>query len=234
MWHEIGRQLGHPSGWRGRALGQLMRVANRLPNRLALDALALEAGDTVLELGFGPGEALAAMVQGGCRAIYGIDRSAAMIEQATRRNRAAVAAGRIRLCEGDFASLPYPDASFDKVLAVNVVYFWHHAAEVISEIRRVLRPGGSLVIYATHSGSLDKWKFAGGDTHRHFDEQALLALLMAGGFAPELITVTAVTLARSVSGLVMVAHTACSVTETCDGRWILPASSHREGEASRS
>jgi SAM-dependent methyltransferase len=207
MWHGIGRQLGHPSGWPGRAIGRLMRVANRVPNRLALDALALAPDETVLELGFGPGEALAAMAQGGCRAIHGIDRSAAMVGQAMRRNRAAIAAGWISLRQGDFAALPYPDASFDKVLAVNVVYFWHDAAAVIGEIRRVLRPGGSLVLYATHARSMRSWKFAGPDTHRQFDEAAVAALLTGGGFAAGLTAVTRVALAGGVTGLVAVAKT---------------------------
>jgi SAM-dependent methyltransferase len=213
MWHAIGRQLGHPRGWPGRTLGRLMRVANRGPNRLALDALSLAPGDSVLELGFGPGEALAAMARSGCRSIHGIDRSAAMLRQAARRNRAAVAAGHIQLRQGDFASLPYPDASFDKVLAVNVVYFWHDATAVIGEIRRVLRPGGTLVLYATDAGSMRQWKFAGAKTHRQFDGTALASLLIGGGFAPGLIAVTAAALAGGVTGLVALAKTSIPANE---------------------
>jgi hypothetical protein len=54
----LAAQLHEPRGLVGRLVGTAMRLVNRAPNRLALEALALGSGDTVLELGFGPGEAI--------------------------------------------------------------------------------------------------------------------------------------------------------------------------------
>lgn len=44
------------------------------------------------------------------------------------------------------AALPYPDARFDAVFAVHVVYFWTDALADLREIRRVLRPGGRALL----------------------------------------------------------------------------------------
>ena len=125
IWHRFGRQLREPSGWAGRLTGHFMRLVNRAPNRLAVAALDLTPDAHVLELGFGPGEAIAALVDRlPDGVIEGIDRSAAMLAQASLRNRAAVQAGRVRLRLGDFASLPYADASFDAVLAINIALIY--------------------------------------------------------------------------------------------------------------
>lgn len=202
LWHEVGRQLGKPSGWQGRALGRAMRLINRTPNQLALAALSACAGEIVLELGFGPGEAVAALARAGCGQVHGIDHSAAMVAQAVRRNRRDVARGRVNLRHGDFARLPYPTASFDKVLAVNVAYFWRDARAILGEIRRVLRPGGTLVIYVTDGAAMQRWRFAATETHRLFDADALASFVCDGGFEADHVVISKHRVARGLTGLV--------------------------------
>jgi ubiquinone/menaquinone biosynthesis C-methylase UbiE len=46
----------------------------------------------------------------------------------------------------DAAALPFPDASFERVLCVNTIYFWPDPARALREIHRVLKPGGRLVL----------------------------------------------------------------------------------------
>ena len=53
---------------------------------------------------------------------------------------------RITLLEGDGASLPLPDDTFDAVLSVHNIYFWPEPERTIGEIARVLRPGGRVVL----------------------------------------------------------------------------------------
>jgi ubiquinone/menaquinone biosynthesis C-methylase UbiE len=69
-----------------------------------------------------------------------------MLRQASARNRRAIAAGRVRLARGEAAKLPFPDASFDKALAANCVQFWRDLPAALAELRRVLAPGGALLI----------------------------------------------------------------------------------------
>lgn len=205
-WDRLGRQLRHPSGCGGRLLGHAITVVNRAPNRAAIAALDLRAGDTVLELGFGPGAAVRVLAADPRpRRIVGVDASEAMVNQARRHNRAAVAAGRVDLRQATFDDLPLPGASVDKVLAVNVVYFWDDAPAILGEVRRVLRPGGRLAIYATDLRAMRRWKFAGPDSHRLFDRAGLAALLRDGGFAPNGIAVREIRVTFAVPGLIATA-----------------------------
>jgi len=69
-----------------------------------------------------------------------------MVRQASGRNRALMRDGTVDLKEASVASIPYPDASFTKVLAVNSFQHWPEPVASLREVRRVLRPGGSLVL----------------------------------------------------------------------------------------
>jgi ubiquinone/menaquinone biosynthesis C-methylase UbiE len=205
-WDSVGQQLRRPHGLIGRLTGVLMRLVNAAPNRLAVQALGIAPQDIVLELGFGPGHAiglLAARATNGF--VYGIDQSPVMVEQAQVRNRRTIEAGRVYLYEAAFDRLPFEDASVDKILAVNVIYFWQDSAAVLAEIRRVLRPGGKIAIYATQASSMRRWKFASPETHRLFTAHELSTLLEQGGFRPDQIKVLEIPIARGIDGLIATA-----------------------------
>ncbi len=208
-WHAFGRQLAMPRGVAGRLTGHLMRYLNRGPYQFAIAALDVQRNSRVLELGFGPGEGLAELLrQARHGSVHGIDASATMLAQAQARNAAAIAAGRIMLQQGDFACLPYADHSFDRVLAVNVAYFWSDPAAAVREIRRVLRPGGRLSAYVTDRDTMRTWPFAGSETHRLFDAGLLRQAMIDGGFLASETEVRPLRLPRGVKGLIGVATSA--------------------------
>lgn len=205
LWRTIGQQLHHPQGVIGKLVGHAMALANRQPNRIAIDALKIGPSDTVLEFGFGPGTAiriLDSMVPRG--QVLGIDQSAAMLVQASRCNRRAIRIGRVKLQRGRFDALPWDSDTIDKILAVNVVYFFSADAAEIREARRVLRPGGMMAIYATDKSAMARWKFSKPETHRVFDRNDLLALILNGGFEKDQVSVCSVTLAFHITGLLAV------------------------------
>ncbi|MDI1295008.1 MAG: class I SAM-dependent methyltransferase [bacterium] len=205
IWHGIGRQLGHPTGLAGRIVGRMMRLANDRPTRVSVDALTPCATDILLDLGFGPGHAVALMAAK-ARHVDGIDRSVAMLRQASRRNRRAIADGRVALSIGRFDALPYPDDRFDGILASNVVYFWQDERAVLAEIRRVLKPGGRLCVYVTDAVTMAGWRFAGKATHRHFTPEDLTQMLLEAGFDRDAIETRPVRIANGVNGIVSVAR----------------------------
>lgn len=206
IWDEIGRQLRHPRGAAGRLAGRFMRLVNARPYALAVAALAPRPDDDVLELGCGPGHGVRLLAaRTGHGRIHAVDQSATMLAQAEASNRAEVWRGRVHLCQGRFEALPFPDRSMDKVLAVNVAYFWHDAEAVLREVRRVLRPGGVLAIYVTHATSMRRWKFADAATHRMFDRAGLTDMLRGGGFAAEAVSVARVPVLPGVAGLIATA-----------------------------
>ena len=207
MWRRFGRQMRHPTGVFGSLVGWCMALINDKPNRLAIDALAPGPNDRILELGFGPGWALrtiAAHAPGG--QFFGIDQSDRMLEQAANINRAAIAAGRMQLVKGQFHPLPWIDCTFNKILLVNVAYFFDSDGNDAAEVFRVLKPGGRLVVYVTDRETMEKWPFAGPDTHRTYDSNDLRNLLENAGFQPADIRIQTLTLPFGICGLLATAE----------------------------
>ncbi|MDH3597657.1 MAG: methyltransferase domain-containing protein, partial [Rhodospirillales bacterium] len=140
-------QFGRPRGRVGWLVGHLMALKNDAMNRAALDHLDLQAGDRVLEIGYGPGRTLkqaARRLERGLAA--GLDHSEVMARQAARRCRRLIRQGRVEVKCGGVSEIPYADGSFDKAYAVNCFQFWPSPVNDLREVRRVLRPGGRLVL----------------------------------------------------------------------------------------
>ena len=145
--HTLALQLRRPSGWLGQLVGFLLRI-NREGIDWTIGLLDIRPTDQVLEIGFGSGygiQQVAARVPQG--KVTGVDFSETMLQQARRRNAAAIATGRVELRQGDAAVLPFPDNTFDKAFATNVIYFWQDPVAHLTELRRVLKPGGRLALY---------------------------------------------------------------------------------------
>src|ERR1700678_3305532 len=64
------------------------RPSNRQRNRWVVSLLDIQPTDRVLELGFGPGVAIAALARAGAAHVYGVDHSGVMARQASKRNAA--------------------------------------------------------------------------------------------------------------------------------------------------
>ena len=69
-----------------------------------------------------------------------------MVRLAQRRMHPWIEAGRAEVSLAASRALPHPDARFDAALAVHVLYFWKDAVPELQEVRRVLRPGGRLLL----------------------------------------------------------------------------------------
>lgn len=123
------------------------RRSNRQRNRWAVSLLDVQPTDRVLEIGFGPGVAIAELARRATRGkVYGIDRSEVMVRQAGRRNAAAIRANRVQLIHAAVDQLPSFDEPLDAILAVNTVGFWPDPAERLRRLRRLLRPGGRIAL----------------------------------------------------------------------------------------
>ena len=144
----------HPRGAAGSVTGWVFahRPSNRQRNRWVVSLLDVQPVDVqpagqVLEIGFGPGVAVAELVRAGAGHVYGTDHSAVMLRQASRRNAAAIRAGRVTLVNAPVDQLPAAlDGPFDAILAVNSLGFWPAPAERLAELRRRLAPGGRIAI----------------------------------------------------------------------------------------
>jgi len=143
--------FAHPSGWLGRLAGRIMLWTNKQDDLLAV--LDVQPGDDVLEVGYGPGGLIRLLAERtGAASIRGVDPSPEMRDQASRHNRKAVRAGRVRLDIGTADRTGLPDASVDRVVSVRNVAMWPDLGAGVAELHRVVRPGGAVVI-AWHGGT---------------------------------------------------------------------------------
>ena len=114
----------------------------------AVDAIAVEPADRVLEIGCGHGVAVSLVCErldGG--SITAIDRSPKMIEMARRRNAEHVAAGVASFQAAPLHQANLADGAFDKVFAVHVgMFVRERPARELQVIRDCLAPGGRLCL----------------------------------------------------------------------------------------
>jgi demethylmenaquinone methyltransferase/2-methoxy-6-polyprenyl-1,4-benzoquinol methylase len=116
---------------------------HRLWKRQALELCALRTGERVLDVATGTGDLafLEAAAVGPEGQVVGVDSCAAMLEVARGRER-----GAVDFQEGDATDLRFPDACFD---AVTIGFGLRNVADrgqALREFRRVLRPGGRLMV----------------------------------------------------------------------------------------
>jgi len=122
-----------------------------LERNLVLALVGSVTGRRALDVGCGDGDLSLALVLAGAH-VTGIDADPRMLEAARHRFEAARA--EVCLAKADAQALPFENASFDVVTAVTVLCFVHEPDRAISEMARVLKPGGRLVI-----GELGRYSF---------------------------------------------------------------------------
>lgn len=175
IWGHVESQFGHPQGLLGRLVGTLMALEHKGQADWVVELLGVERRDRVLEIGFGPGLAIqriADIAREGF--VAGVDISEVMVQQASRRNAAAIREGRVRLSEGSATALPYQDGSFDKALAINTLHHVQDPAAGLRELWRVLKPRGVLAIAENSHWSSQE--------EAQNDAQALAKRLSSAGF----------------------------------------------------
>ena len=125
------------------APGYNRRFAEGSENRgIATALLALaETGDAarILEVGCGTGYWLASL-RSATDQLYGLDLSAGMLAQARSQQE------RLALAQGRACQLPFADDCADMVYCVNAIHHFQRQRDFVFEARRLLRPGGILVV----------------------------------------------------------------------------------------
>ncbi len=140
--------FAHPRGMPGRLAATVMARSNARPAREVAARLALQPQQTVLEVGFGPGVLLRALAdRSEAPRLVGVEPSEVMIGRARRRVPHA------DLRPGTAAGTGLADECVDHVVSVNTVAIWPDLDAGLDELRRVLAPGGSLVLAWHRAGA---------------------------------------------------------------------------------
>jgi ubiquinone/menaquinone biosynthesis C-methylase UbiE len=114
--------------------------------RLVREALGARSGERIVDVGCGPAfyvDELAEQV-GDEGWVVGVDPSPPMLEVAAGRTAAR---SNVAFHQGDAAALPLPDGGFDAALCVQVLEYVEDVTAALRELRRVVRPGGRVLVW---------------------------------------------------------------------------------------
>jgi ubiquinone/menaquinone biosynthesis C-methylase UbiE len=152
-------QSMRPHGFWGGVFGWFMDRRNARAHAFALERLDVQQTDAILEIGFGTGRLVRKVAKQAREAfVCGVDPSELMLQTAERRTKKFRKQGRVELKLGEAAALPWADAQFDKAAALHCFHFWSDPVHDIAEVRRVLKPGGLLLlILRGHKKAGPKW-----------------------------------------------------------------------------
>ena len=164
-----------PSTFNARDADSYERLMGRWSRRLApllIEHAGVKAGERVLEVGCGTGSLTFTLAETVDLAqLTAIDYADVYVEAARARNRDP----RIHIERGDATALRFPDAQFDRALALLVLHFVSDPENALREMRRVTRPGGVV------AGAV--WDSGGGmtATRMFWDTAAVLDPVAAEG-----------------------------------------------------
>jgi len=152
----IAKQLGNPTGIGGKLVFSVMSRQNRPLYEDTIRLLSPTDSDSILDIGCGYGYVLHMLANRFDCTLTGVDFSSGAVKSALSRNRKFVKNGQMNLVCQDMSKLPFPNCSFDKAYSINTVYFWENLDEVMTEIRRVLKPNGLFINALYTNETLDR------------------------------------------------------------------------------
>ncbi|MGW2147049.1 class I SAM-dependent methyltransferase [Nonomuraea bangladeshensis] len=134
------------------------------------------AGRRILDAGCGAGPLFAALRERGA-VVTGVDASAGMLELARRRLGADADLRVVDLA----GPLPFPDDTFDDVIASLVLHYLEDWGPTLAEVRRVLKPGGRLLVSVDHPFVITLMQQAAGEKPKYFETRDRTEEWVMGG-----------------------------------------------------
>lgn len=140
-------QLRKPEGQAGIEIGNFMNEGNLVMNLHTLAAVNPQADENILEIGMGNGAFVKNILRLDDSISYtGLDYSELMVEESIKNNQEFTAQKRAQFVHGDIQKMPFEDSSFDTIFTINTFYFWDDHKTVVKELKRILKPGGKLIL----------------------------------------------------------------------------------------
>ncbi len=142
-------QCSKPSGWLGRFTLWRMNASHSKLTDWGLAHISNESHHTILDVGCGGGRTVSKLTALATQGkVHGIDYSDESVAATKRTNAHWIDLGRVHVQHGSVSQLPFPDAMFDLVTAVETHFWWPNLPGDICEIFRVLKPGSALILIA--------------------------------------------------------------------------------------
>ncbi len=147
---ELSRKLNQcrkPAGEVGKLVADEMNISHYELTSWGLGKIDIKQDSVILDIGCGGGRTvnrLALLVPEG--KVFGIDYSNDCVNWSIEFNEELVDSGKVEIHNASVEKIPFEDNKFDLALAVETVYFWPNLIENFSEIKRVLKPSGRILI----------------------------------------------------------------------------------------
>ncbi|MGK9268399.1 class I SAM-dependent methyltransferase [Bacillus inaquosorum] len=143
MINMLSKKFSRPKGVFGMIAGYIMAAENRTLNQWTIDQLGITRGDSILEVGFGPGYCMQQVLKREKDVdLHGIDVSEVMLKLAA----CTVKSKPVRLIQGSVETFPLTDSFYNKVISVNNYTIWNDQTKGMKQIYRALKPGGKAAI----------------------------------------------------------------------------------------
>ena len=174
-----------PQGFGGKLMAKMMNSGHAKVSQWGFSNISAKPDAKVLDVGCGGGANIATWLDK-CRNghVTGLDYSEVSVAESQELNAAAIKQGKCRVLQGDVSAIPFSDEVFDYVSAFETVYFWPGLKKCFSEVNRVLKSGGTFLIFNESDGtnaSDEKWtKIIGG--MKIYNSDQLVAALKEAGF----------------------------------------------------
>jgi len=134
-------KASHHATWAAGDYAAIAALIDEVPPPHLLDRVGVEVGHTVLDVATGTGNVALRAAAAGAE-VVGLDLAPELFE--TARPRAEALGVEVEWVAGDAEALPYPDASFDRVVSAFGVQFAPRHAVAAAELARVCKPGGAV------------------------------------------------------------------------------------------
>jgi len=149
--------------------------------RIIMDALALHPDDIYCEIGCGGG-VLLDMAMSKVREGSALDHSRTMVALSTQKNRRYIDQGRLEIHMGNAEQLPWVSNRFTACASANMFFFVERPEAVLSEVFRVLKPGGRFSMTTIGDGFFAKITYGWLYKLRTYSDARMTAMFAAAGF----------------------------------------------------
>jgi ubiquinone/menaquinone biosynthesis C-methylase UbiE len=174
----VDNQYGSPKGLIGTYIGEKMVRQHKPETVWTIELLNIQESESVLELGCGSGYAMKMILeQNRVGKVVVLDLSPTVIRSAMIRNKQAINEEKANLVLDNVKSLPFENEQFDKVFSIHSIYFWDELSATFSEIYRVLKPGGGLILTLCDGKNGETW-----DGISSLIEEQIIPIMKSKGF----------------------------------------------------